>query len=65
MAERIEGLTDDDIRTTWTGTTALAEADPDGTDGGDADGTDGGDADGTDGGDADGTDGGDADGTDS
>ncbi|HET9600889.1 MAG TPA: hypothetical protein VFP08_04840 [Acidimicrobiales bacterium] len=32
MPELITGLTDDDIRTTWTGATLVAEADPDTTD---------------------------------
>ena len=53
MAALITDLTDEDIRTVWTGDTATAVADPDGTDG-DSDGTDG-DSDGTDG-DSDGTD---------
>lgn len=61
MSDVITGLKDDDIGTTWTTRSEVAQADDDATDPGDADGDD---ADGTDGDDADGTDGGDADGTD-
>jgi hypothetical protein len=63
-----DGLSDDDITTSGSGTDP-APGDADGTDGDatdtvDGDGTDGGDADGTDGDSTDTTDGGDADGTD-
>lgn len=63
MTDQVTDLTDEDIRTELN-VDPEAQADDDGTDGGDADddGTDGGD--GADDGDADGTDGGDADGAD-
>ena len=55
MSDLVTDLSDEDIRTELNPIEPTAQADDDGTDGGDEDGTDG-DADGTDGGDADGTD---------